>query len=653
MRLKFYLFLLTSFLSLNGIAQIDSKDVLFTVEEKPVFASEFIRVYNKNLNLVKDESQKDIDNYLELFVDYKLKLKEAKKLGLNKKPNYVRELANYRKQLTKNYLTDTEVTDDLVREAYDRVVYEVHAAHVLVRVMENVPAEDTLKAYNDIAKIRGRVLNEGFDVIKKDIHNGKTIFAEDLGYFSGFKMVYDFESVAYNTEVGELSKPFRTRFGYHIIKVFDKRKSKGEVEVAHIMIANNQKAKDSTRQNPAERISDIYAKLQQGEDFESLAKQFSEDKSSSSKGGKLSPFSGGQLSSKQFEEAAFALTTKGEISKPIESDFGWHIIKLYNKKPIQSFEKMRGQLEMKVKRDSRSNLINDAFVNRIKQHYNIYENNEALSYFNKIINDSYYKRSWSIPDSINKDEVIITIGDKKITYGEFADYLFKSQRKNRIQKPLQEIVKHNYTEFINKTVLSYYENNLENFNEEFAHIVSEYRDGLLLFDLMESQIWNAAKTDTLGLKEFYENNKENYFLKQRIETIVASSSKEKTAKKVKKYLEDGMNEEQITNALNKKGKINVIFTSGIMDEDHQALPANFEFKKGISKIYHHNNAFIVSNVKSVFPLEHLSFEKAKGRVTTDFQDKKEKLWMQNLHNTYKVVIDKNVLNKIKAQIKAN
>ncbi len=651
MKSKFLFCLLVPFFSISISAQINKKDVLFTVDNEDVLASEFIRVYNKNLDLVKDESQKDIDNYLELFIDYKLKLQEAKKLGFNERPEYLRELSNYRKQLAKNFLTDSQVTEELVREAYDRVSYEVNAGHVLVRLPEDAPPADTLKAYNEILKLREQVLNEGFEEVKKKVHNGQTIFAEDLGYFSGFRMVYPFESAAFNTSAGELSQPFRTRFGYHVVKIFDKRKSKGEVEVAHILVSKQQKTNDSLQKKPEQRIKDIYAKLNQGESFESLAKQFSEDKSSANKGGKLSPFSSGQLNSKIFEETAFSLENVGDYSQPIETDLGWHIIKLISKKPVESFEKMKGQLELKVKRDSRSNLINEAFVKKIREYYNIKDNNEAIQYFNTIVTDSFYKRTWEIPENLNNEKLLNTIGEKQITYGEFANYLKNAQRKLRSQKPLQVVIQENYKEFIDSSVLKYYEDNLENENQEFSNIVDEYRDGLLLFDLMESEIWNAAKKDSLGLKEFYEKNKKNYFLNERVDAQVASTPKENIIKKVSKMLADEISEDKIKETLNKKGKVNVIFTSGIMDKDHQALPSDFEFKEGLSKIHKHNDSFVVVKVKKILPKEQLSFEDAKGRVITNFQDQKEKSWIQDLHQKYKVVVNNVVLNKIKAQIK--
>ena len=464
-------------------------------------------------------------------------------------------------------------------------------------------------------------------------------------------MVYTFESAAFNTPVGELSLPFRTRFGYHVVKVLDKRKSRGKVEVAHILVSTKNKTKDSI-QKPEDRIKEIYTKLQQGEKFENLAKQFSDDKSSANKGGKLSAFSSGQLNSKEFEETAFGLENKGDYSQPVKSEIGWHILKLIEKKPVGSFDEMRGQLELKVKRDSRSKLINESFTKKIKDYYKVADNKEALDYFNTVVTDSFFKRTWEIPQTLDKEKSLNRIGEKEISYMDFANYLLNAQRKNRSQKPSPDLVKDYYHEFINSTVLKYYEDNLEAENMKFANIVSEYRDGLLLFELMESEIWNAAKKDSLGLKSFYNKNQNNYFVNERIDAIVASSPKEKVIAKTSKLLSNGSTEDKIKDVLNKKGKVNVIFTSGIMDKNHQALPSDFEFKTGISKIYKHNDSFIVCQVNKILPKEQLSFEDARGRVVTDFQDQKEKSWMQTLRDTYKVDVNKEVLNKIKSQIKS-
>ena len=206
-------------------AQISDTDSLLTISDQAVLADEFVRVYNKNLNLVQDASQKDLDSYLELFINYKLKLVEAKALDYDKDPTYLKEFNSYKNQLTDAYLTDKKVTDALVREAYERTTIEVKAQHILI-LLDEVET-DTLEAYSKIEKLRERFINEDFESLRKELHNGKSIFVEDLGYFSAFKMVYNFESAAYTTKIGEVSRPFRTRFGFHVVKVLDKRKSRG------------------------------------------------------------------------------------------------------------------------------------------------------------------------------------------------------------------------------------------------------------------------------------------------------------------------------------------------------------------------------------------------------------------------------------------
>ena len=372
---KLYISALLLCFAVFGFSQNKSTDVLFTVDDSPVYASEFVRVYNKNLDLVKDESQKDIDSYLELFVNYQLKIKEAKRLKMDENVTYKREFSNYKKQLTKNYLSDSNVTESLIREAYDRLLFDIKATHILIKLDES--QSDTLSAYNEMLTLRNKALSEGFENVRRGLisnnpkgangsiaYKNYQVYAEDLGYFSAFKMVYSFENAVYSTAVDEISMPFRTRFGYHIVNVMDKRPSRGEVTVSHIMVSN--KTKDSLL-NPEARINEIHKIIEQGEKFESIARQFSDDKSSASKGGLLSPFTGGQLSSKEFEDMAFGLRKKDEISKPFETAYGWHIIKLKQKKGMASFDNMRSELVQKVKRDNRSSLINSALALKLRK----------------------------------------------------------------------------------------------------------------------------------------------------------------------------------------------------------------------------------------------------------------------------------------------
>ena len=630
------------------LAQTQTKDVLFNVDDEPVYASEFVRVFNKNLDLVKDESQKDVDEYLKLFVNYKLKLKEAKRLDLHKKPNYIRELSNYKKQLAKNYLTDTEVTNALIEEAYERVSNEVNANHILIRLDDTASPKDTLNVYNELLELRERLINEGFHAVKNDVHNGKTVFAEKLGYFSGFKMVYEFENAAFNTEEGEVSMPFRTQFGYHIVNVLGKRKSRGTVEVAHIMVVD--KDKDTSNQNAVSRINEIYKKLEQGESFESLAKQFSEDKSSAGKGGRLNPFAGGELSSPEFEDQAFALNTEGEYTKPFRSNFGWHIVTLISKKEVAPFEEIKSEIENKVKRDSRSKLIKTSRVNELKKRYKIANAEEGLKYFVSILTEDYYKSTWKLPENFNENSVLTAIEDQEIAYKDFASFLVKSQRRQTKKQPFETLVNNQYEIFLNNSLLKYQEDNLEHENQEFASVLSEYRDGLLLFDLMDNEIWNAATNDSVGVQKFYQANKNNYFFNDRVDAVVASSATKKDIKKVAKMLKSGLSPDAIKTKMNTKDQIHVLFTIGIMDKDHQALPKDIAFKKGVSKIVRHNDTYVVVRINEVKPKTLKSFDEAKGKVISDFQDHKEKTWLKSLKEKYKVTVNQKVLDSVREQL---
>ncbi len=527
MKYTWALFITLYLNALNLEAQMKNDAILFSIDNTPVYTSEFLRLYNKNSHLAQDKSQNSIDNYLELLINYKLKLKEARALGLDNKSSYKQELAEHKKQLAKGFMPKLPITDSLLKEAYNRVSFDVKASHILVRVADNALPKDTLQAYNTLTEFRKRALKEGFENLRKQVHNGSTIFGEDLGWFSGFKMVYPFENQAYKTPIDSISKPFRTSFGYHIVYVQNKRKSRGKCTVAHIMIVN----KDSLK--TTQRIQDIYTKLQQGDDFETLAKQFSEDQHTASKGGMLPPFSSGELGSETFENEAFALETVGQISKPFKTQFGWHIIKLYDKNPVGSFQELKPELEERIKKDDRSKLINQALTKALKTKYNINETPTGLSYFDSIINKAYYNRAWQLPNNFKGNTILFHIKEQPYTYLDFGNYLVKQQYTPFTNKPLKTIILETYNSFLDTALTNYQINNLEYENQEYAHIVEEYRDGLLLFDLMDTKIWNSSNTDTTALKNYYLNHKNNYKTPIQADAIIATSTSKKNTKRSK------------------------------------------------------------------------------------------------------------------------
>jgi peptidyl-prolyl cis-trans isomerase SurA len=469
---------------------------LVSIDGEKTSVAEFKRMYEKNLGAIDNEEAKSISSNLTLFINYKLKVKEAYRIQLDTLSSYKKEIAQYKDQLSAPYLQDTTFINTLVEDAYFRTKNEVKAKHILILLSKEATPKDTLIAYNKILKLRERILEgENFEAIaaefsedrsaQNDPQTGRKGNGGNLGYFSAFRMVYPFEVAAYATKVGEISMPFKTKFGYHIMQVDDIKESKGAIEAAHILI----KGTDAASEN---RIKDIYTKLMNNEDFEALAKEFSEDTGSKNDGGKLGKFEAGRMV-KPFSDAAFSLAEVNDFSNPFKTRFGWHIVKLIKKHPIRSFDEMKKELKDKVKKSARMQLSKKAIVTKLEKEYTIVEFEDAK----KILNRQDLR---TLPkDSLQ--QTIFNINSKNILQETFIQYI-----KNRRNLPIFQLFKN----FKEAQILAYYKENLIHTEPEYAHILKEYEDGLLLFELMQEKIWTASSKDTLGLKKYFKTNAANY-----------------------------------------------------------------------------------------------------------------------------------------------
>jgi len=469
---------------------------LITIDGEKITVSEFKRTYEKNLDVIDSQDSKNLINNLDLFINFKLKVKEAYALKLDTLSSYKKEIEIYKNQLSAPYLQDTTFLGQLVKDAYFRTKNEVKAKHILIRMKKDALPKDTLIAYTKIIKLRDRIIaGEDFEAIatqfsedksaRNDSKTGRKGNGGNLGYFSAFRMVYPFEVAAYSTKVGQISMPFKTQYGYHIMKVDAVRESKGEIEAAHILIRD-------TSVKGKQKIDSIYDKLNRNEKFEDLAKQYSEDPGSKNNGGKLGKFGSGRMV-KPFSDAAFGLENINDFSEPFKTDFGWHIVKLLKKHPVKSFEEMKMDLKKKVKNNSRMQLSKKAVVNKLKKQYSIIENEEA-----KIILNKKNIRT------VSKDSLqgtIITINNKNISQEEFVNYI-----KNRRNLPIFKL----FENFKDEQIMEYYKENLIHTEPEYAYILNEYQDGLLLFELMQEKIWSASSKDTLGLKKYFTTNSKKY-----------------------------------------------------------------------------------------------------------------------------------------------
>ena len=653
MKMKQLLFGLFLSLNIAANAQEATNKVLFTIDNKPYYTDEFIRVYNKNLDLVKDESQKDLNQYLDLFIGYKLKINKANVLGLQADPVYQAELQQYRNQLAKNYLTDSKVTKELVQEAYNRSKKEIKASHILFLVPENATPADTLKAYKKAIDIRQRALKgENFDELAQKYSEDPSAKENngDLGYFSAFRMVYPFESAAFNTSKGQVSQPIRTSFGYHLIKVNDVRDNRGEVIVAHIMVMNPEVEDASQKEKVKNTIFDINKKLRQGENFETLARQFSEDKSSSSKGGVLNRFGSGQLSSPEFENVAFSLTAENPISEPFQSQFGWHIVKLIEKFPVKPMAEMELELENKIGRDDRSKLIAASMNEKLRKKYAIKRNDKTYAAIVKSVSPTIYEGTWTANDKI-ASENLFSIGNSTVTAGAFMSYIQNQQKSGLVIKPINKQVEALYQSFVTEQLNAYYDANLEREFPEFAAVMDEYRDGLLLFNLMEKEIWEKAKTDTIGLQKFYKDNSSKYQWTDRVDAIILSSTNHDIIDKANKLLKKNKSADEIRSTLNSTDVVNIMAKSGIYEHDSDVLPKGLKFKKGVSKIIKEGDYYFVAKINKLMPARAKTLDEAKGRVINDYQQYLEENWVKSLKSEFNIEVNKDVFSEVKSNMK--
>jgi peptidyl-prolyl cis-trans isomerase SurA len=656
MKIQNFFLVLFLTISFNLLAQNTKNEVLFSIDSNEYKIDEFKRIYLKNLDLVKDDSQKDLNQYLELFIGYKLKVNKAYKLGLQNNTKYQSELNSYRNQLSKSYLNDSKVTNQLIEEAYNRSLKEVKASHILLSFDESIKGADTLAFYNKALALKKQIENgESFESVA--LANSQDPSVSDnkgnLGYFSAFRMVYPFESAAYKTAVGQISNPVRTRFGYHLIKVTDSRDNKGEVTVAHIMILNPSDANDDAKLKAKQTIDDISKKLQQGESFEALASQFSEDKSTAVKGGVLQRFGTGQLSSEAFESVAFSLENSGDISQPFESGFGWHIVKLIEKHPVKSFADSKSELENKIKRDERSIIITNTLASKLKSKYTIEVNKTQYKNIEKTVTDAIYSQTWELPKEDNsiKDDLLVIDKTKKVATMSFASYMQSQQKNKQTTKPVTKLVSELFESWKGEQLIAYYTDNLEREFPDFKNVMDEYRDGLLLFDLMEKEIWDKSKTDTIGLQNFYNLNKSKYNWKERFDVDILSSTDATVMESAKKMLQKGKSIEYIKSKLNKKDKVAIMVKSGLYEKNYDVLDKISNLTIGSNNTYKDANYSFVVHVKNIKPVEIKALEDCKSKVINDYQQYLESTWVDELKKEFNISINTAVFENVKQQLK--
>jgi peptidyl-prolyl cis-trans isomerase SurA len=632
--------LLILFFLINFSLSAQSDPVILEVAGEKVTKSEFLQIYLKNNNSPKYDKT-SLDEYMVLFKKFKLKVAEAEALGYDTIPRLRKELDGYKKQLSTPYLADSEMNEYLVKEAYGRMENEIRASHILLRLDLDASPMDSAKVYARIMALRKRIISgEEFETVAKSKMGSEDPSAAqnsgDLGYFTAFQMVSPFEDAAYNTAVGEISMPIRTKFGYHLLKVTGKREARGTISAAHIMIASPKDSDEEQKQNDKRKIDELYAKLKNGESFESIAKQFSDDPSTNSKGGVLPLFGTGTTTRMvtNFEDVAFSLENDGDYSEPIQTDFGWHIIKRLNLTPLASFESMKKELQTKVNRDERAKKTQDSFVRKLKVEYNYKSKTKrGLKWFEKNLDSTYFAGIWKA-DKLKSNKVLFILDGEKFRQQDFAKYLTSNYR-GTAKESLKNLVAKKYVSFEKERILSYEETKLEIKYPAFKSLMQEYHDGILLYEVMTDKVWNKAMKDSVGLAQFFENNQANYSWGTRFDAMVYECLNESIANQVyKMILNDTINSKHVIEKINKDSELNLKVKTNKFEVSEVNYLKDQKLNAGVNKPYLFDGKYYVIKVNEIIPASKKALSEAKGAAISDYQNYLEKEWLKELENKY-------------------
>ena len=642
-------------------AQSYDKKTLITLGDKKISAQEFIDTYEKNNVKTDVIDKKNIDEYLDLYIDFKLKVTEAENLKMDTVPSFVKELKNYRDQLAKPYFSNDDITEELVKEAFDRMQYDVNAAHILIKCDAKALPADTLAAYNKAMSIRERILKgEDFSAVAMEMSDDPSArdMAEipgvrkaytgnrgELGYFTAFDMVYPFETGVYTTEVGEVSMPVRSDFGYHLIKVNSKTPALGLVRAAHIFLAadpNNSNKADSLLRNKAYNIyNELMKDQQQWSDF---VRRYSEDRGTIANNGVLSAFRVNQIVP-EFITAVKSLQT-GEISEPVKTNFGYHIIRLVGTTPPSDFEAEKARLEERVERDMRGKISEEIAMKRIMKDNNFKENTKVKDEYIASI-DSTLAMGAYYPEEVDAKKVLFTIGKESCRLGEFVDYIVGHQRRQGFLSS-SAYAYELYDAFLKAKVFAYEDACLEDKYPEFKTLVQEYHDGILLFSLMEEQVWNKAVEDTIGLNEYYERNKNLYMWNDRVKAIVVTSNNKDNVEDITALLSGDVAIDSVRSYL-KNNEVQASARASYYQKGDNINIDAMEWSEGVLSTFESavDNTTLIIKIIEVRPAEHKSFKEAKGLVTSAYQTELESLWLQQLKEKYPVKVNQKLLEKIK------
>ncbi|MBO5848562.1 MAG: peptidylprolyl isomerase [Bacteroidales bacterium] len=647
-------------------AQSYTKKTLITIGDKEVSVKEFMDTYEKNNVNTEVIDKKNVDEYLDLFVDFKLKVAEAENLKMDTSAAFIKELDNYRQQLAKPYFSNDDITDELVKEAYERMQYDINAAHILIKCDVNAVPSDTMAAYKKAMSIRERALKgEDFGDLAAELSEDPSArdYEEipgvrkaykgnrgELGYFTVFDMVYPFESGVYNTEVGGISMPVRSSFGYHIIKLNSKTPASGLIRAAHIFLAVDSKDPDKNDSLVKIKAQNIYNEvINDDKNWTDYVRRYSDDKGTINNNGVLSPFRVNQIVP-EFISVVKSLEPN-QISEPVKTDFGYHIIKLVGSTTPGTFEQEEGKIRERVERDMRGQLSEEIAMRRIMKDNNFKENAKVKDAFIATIDSTIIEGQYKADENINTKSVLFSTKDQSWTVQDFVEFIYKNQKRQGFLTP-GAYAYQLYDRYLQQEVFAYEDSKLEDKYPDFKALVQEYHDGILLFSLMENEVWNKAVEDTLGLQDYYERNKESYMWNDRVRAVVVTCQRKDNVEEIKNLLVEGIEIDSLRTYVKENKSQASVRLSFYQKGDNVNVDAT-QWQDGAIAVYPSavDNTTQIVKIVEVRQPEPKTFKEARGLVTSGYQAELEKQWLEQLREKYSVTVDEKLLNKVKNNYK--
>ncbi|HEX5625150.1 MAG TPA: peptidylprolyl isomerase [Saprospiraceae bacterium] len=634
----------------TGFAQVKDP-VLFTVAGTPVHVSEFEYIYNKNNGKDADYSRKSLTDYLNLYTKFKLKVQAARDARVDTIPSLIKELEGYRQQLTTNYLNDKEVTDRLAREVYDRQKKDLLIDHILFSMSPNATGEDTVKPYNQAINAI-RIIKTGMkwdDAAKLSNDLNSAQKGGRLGWFTamfpdGF---YALENAAYSLKPGEVyPEPIRTRLGYHVLRLEAERPAYRRMEAAHILIKKSSRGNNDL--GAQAKADSLYKKIMAGQSFEEMARTVSEDKTTAPQGGNIGYFGIGQFES-AFEDAAFALAKDGDVSKPVESTVGWHLIKRLRKDEEIPYERAKRKIQVDIQREERFSVAQSTLIEKIKRDAGYQENAENMNRFASKMDSNFYTYKWKVPEDL-KDESLFRLGGKDFGTLEFAEYV-KVNTRQRLQggdsKEVKTTLRNMLNEFASQKCLQFEEGKLEDKYPDFKALMREYREGILLFEVTKNMVWDRASEDTTGLKMYYEKNKGKYRWDERamILSINLDTTDKKLVDEIYKFAKKNTIDQVLAKFDPKKNFIS--YQRSMAEKKSPETYKGIGFAKGSMTPVTLDaglTSYTFRKVENNLPAANKTLDEARGYIIADYQDHLEMLWVEELKNKYSVKVNEDVFS---------